>query len=253
MAEQVLLILVGVTGVGKSTTVESLAAAGLSFSLLPNRRELTDDLIITWLQQQAGQPVTPVNDRTERFAYTRRYRERFPGGMAHALSQLQVNPATLPTSYLLFDGLRGENEVRHAAQLLPKASFIVLDAPHFVRVQRLLGRGDLFDQVETTQLLREVKDEIQSLADLDLVVDDLFTPEEEAALIQLVQRGQIATADLQAKLKIVLTEHRNYDPAAAIAALQAVAPQRTIIMDTTRHPAADVAQLVVQHLSDYQV
>ena len=110
VAQRPLLVLVGVTGVGKSTTLAALAEAGLRYHLLPDRRDLTDRLIIPAMQPRAGQPVAPVTDRKLRFEYTRAYREVNPGGMAQALAQLWIEPAVLP-ELLLFDGLRGENEV----------------------------------------------------------------------------------------------------------------------------------------------
>ncbi len=87
-----LLILVGLTGTGKTTTVNALREVGLDFHLLPNRRAMTDEFIIGYLQKLDGDSVEVVRDRTERFAYTRRYREMFPGGMAWALREwLMVN------------------------------------------------------------------------------------------------------------------------------------------------------------------
>ena len=87
-----LLILVGLTGTGKTTAVNALRGQGCRFLLLPNRRDLTDRLIIAHLQQRDGVPVAPVPDRTQRFAYTRRYRELYPGGMAYAVGEwLMVN------------------------------------------------------------------------------------------------------------------------------------------------------------------
>ena len=86
-----LLILVGLTGTGKTTTVNALHDQGGRFQLLPNRRELTDQLIIAHVQQQDGEALVPVTDRAQRFAYTRRYREMHPGGMAYALGQYSVN------------------------------------------------------------------------------------------------------------------------------------------------------------------
>ena len=85
MLRHELLILVGLTGTGKTTTVNALRGVGLNFSLLPNRREITDEFIIGYLQKLDGEPVAPVTDRTERFVYTRRFREMFAGGMAEAL------------------------------------------------------------------------------------------------------------------------------------------------------------------------
>ncbi len=75
-----LIVFVGVTGVGKSTTLQALREQQFNFALLPDRRELTDHLIIAFLQRQAGVAPHPVTDRTERFQLTRRYREQFSGG-----------------------------------------------------------------------------------------------------------------------------------------------------------------------------
>ncbi len=115
-----LMILVGVTGVGKSTVLAHLAEFGLDYALLPDRRVLTDRLIISAMQAQEGGPIQPVTDRGLRFDYTRRYREQYRGGMAHALAQVSASPV-LAGRLLLFDGLRGANEVQHAAQALPQA------------------------------------------------------------------------------------------------------------------------------------
>ena len=51
LTEFLLVILVGLTGVGKSTVIASLRAK-LSFTLLPNRREITDEVIIRSPQQE---------------------------------------------------------------------------------------------------------------------------------------------------------------------------------------------------------
>ena len=261
IAEQALLIIVGVTGVGKSTTVDALADAARSssaraFTLLPNRRELTDQLIIGHLQMRDGQPVALIRDRRTRFEYTRRYRALYPGGMAHALSQLLVAPIVL-NGLLVFDGLRGENEVMNAALQLPNARFVVLDAPDIVRVQRLLGRGDLFDQVGPPNKQPNANGhstspftKFGSFVDLGLdtaSIEDarrIFNKEEEEALLALVRREIVTPNDLRAKLQIVITERSNYDSRAAIAALQRVAPDRTLVVDTTIQRPVEIAELV---------
>jgi hypothetical protein len=246
-----LLILVGVTGVGKSTTLDYLQQSALRFSLLPDRRELTDRLIIGYLQTVDGLPVQPVKDRRERFAYTRRYHQLFPGGMSHALSQLVVDTAAHP-DWLCFDGLRGEGEVAHATRVLPQARFVVLDAPDLVRVQRLLGRSDRFDQISSNTSSTATNGQ-NSLAAVGVADGDaLFTADEIAALLQLaappVGSGIIAVEELRAKLQIVVEERRNYDPQAAIAYLKAHAPDRTLLIDTTQVAARVAAQQVVEWL-----
>ena len=247
-----LLILVGVTGVGKSTTLDHLQQSALRFSLLPDRRDLTDLLIIGYLQTVDGLPVQPVKDRRERFAYTRRYHQLFPGGMSHALSQLLVD-TTLHRDWLCFDGLRGASEVAHAARTLPQARFVVLDAPDLVRVQRLLGRSDRFDQISSSGMPSTAASGQNSLAAVGVADGDaLFTPDEVQALLQSaappIGTGTIAAEELRAKLQIVVEERRNYDPQAAIAQLKTAAPDRTLVIDTTRVTAADADQQVVDWL-----
>ena len=101
-----------------STVIASLREK-LNFTLLPNRREITDEAIIRALQQEDDYPPTQVTDRVKRFEYTARYRARHPGGMAHALSRLFID-STHAISLLLFDGLRGRNEVQQPPPLFPK-------------------------------------------------------------------------------------------------------------------------------------
>lgn len=91
--EAPLLVLVGLTGVGKSTLVEALG-----LPRLPDRRELVDRFV---LPRYGAEPPIP---REERFRLTRRFREEFPGGVAEVLARGYVPPKPL----LLFDGLRGK-------------------------------------------------------------------------------------------------------------------------------------------------
>ncbi len=244
-----LLILVGVTGVGKSTTLTRLQSSTLAFTLLPDRRELTDQLIIGYLQTLDGRPVQPVTDRRERFAHTRRYHQLFAGGMSHALSQLLVDPVQHP-GWLVFDGLRGEAEVAHAAQALPHARFVVLDAPDSVRVQRLLGRSDSFDHITSADTAESAPAAQPTLAAIGVTDGDtLFTPAEVQLLLQLVVpplgSGTVAPETLRAKLQIVIEERRNYDPQAARSYLTQQAPTRTLVIDTTAVSPAVAAQQIV--------
>ncbi|MDY7022041.1 MAG: AAA family ATPase, partial [Cyanobacteriota bacterium] len=144
ISTQPLLIIVGLTGVGKSTVISNLTEESLDFTLLPNRRTLTDEIIISTVAQNEQYSL---NCRVQRFNYTRQYRQKFPGGMAHVLSQLWINPQQVKPQ-LLFDGLRGKNEVSYAATAFPNAKFIVLEAPNKVRLQRIIKRNDAFDAVK---------------------------------------------------------------------------------------------------------
>ena len=134
-----LVILVGLSGVGKSSL-----SAGLGLPALPDRREIVDRL----LQQEFG--IVPPRRREERFALTRRYRGLHPGGVAFGLLPAMV----MPQPILLFDGLRGGQEAEFALRHYLKARFLVLEAPIELRVRRIAGRGDPFDQISQGDLSR---------------------------------------------------------------------------------------------------
>ena len=219
-----MLVLVGVTGVGKSTTLEALHQIGLGFQALPDRREITDAVIF------AGEQIT---DRAKRFERTAAFRRTHPGGMAQALEQ--VNVALTPP--ILFDGLRGLAEVTHAAHAFPLARFVALDAPDTVRVSRLLGRGDAFDVVQTN-----------SSGDADTLellhaIDGVHAVFSHAQLISLAALPQ-SPSEIAAKVSIVVTERQHYDPVAANAFLQTLPSKRALCADTSLEPAQVIAQRI---------
>ena len=72
-------------------------------------------------------------------ALTARYRESHPGGMAHALSRLRIDPPP-SAGHLIFDGLRGVDEILWAIAHFPRSRFLGLRAPEAMRLLRLLGR-----------------------------------------------------------------------------------------------------------------
>jgi energy-coupling factor transporter ATP-binding protein EcfA2 len=210
-------ILVGVTGVGKSTTLEALQALDVNFRLLPDRRIITDAAIF------GGEIIT---DREARFARTAAYRETHPGGMAQALEDIYVQLQ----APILFDGLRGLNEVQHAAKAFPKARFIALDAPDLTRVKRLLNRQDTFDQIAKQKTnLREIKN-----------IEDIFSSQE----LQELEAIPTDPSELEAKVRIVVTERQNYNPKTANAYLQALEPQRVLYLDTTTAPPNAIAMKI---------
>lgn len=247
IATRPLLVLVGVTGVGKSTTMEALSHAGLVYHQMPDRRALTDRIIIPQMQEAAGEPVEPVSDRARRFAYTRDYRAQHPGGMGEALASLFVDAEVTP-GLLLFDGLRGANEVSFAARALPHAHFIVLEAPDVVRVIRLMNRNDPFDMIAARPAGQPAR-KPGRFADLALPeAAALFSEQEQHALLELVDAGDVTEDDLRAALAIVVEERRNYDPVATRRALEEVAADRTLVVDTVADAPHDVALRVIASL-----
>ncbi len=237
-----LVIGVGLTGVGKSTVLELLPQFGLTFTLLPNRREVTDEVIIASLQIEAGERPHPVKDRLERFEYTARYRKKHPGGMAHALSRLLLGPGQAE-SRLIFDGLRGLNEVQQAVAYFPQARFVVLDAPDAVRLSRLLQRGDLFDLAGSTVAAwpQNLGEALQSVPQ----VSDVFSQEQLAQIAGACEAAQIPAEEVIQKLSIIVKERCNYDSAAARAyLLNTLPPERVLAVDTSTQSAEAVAQQI---------
>jgi len=126
---------------------------------------------------------------------------------------------------------------------------VVLDAPDAVRVQRLLGRNDAFGHIGDEPAAPPAGDDVDAhLRDFQALgipeARHLFSPDEEQSLLDLTRRGEVTAAELAAKLRIVVSERRNYDPAAAILALESVAPDRTLVVDTVINEPVTVAQEV---------
>ncbi|WP_407539913.1 AAA family ATPase [Deinococcus radiomollis] len=232
LAEQPLLVLVGVTGVGKSTALSALG----SLTLLPDRREVTDAVMI--LPQAGG----PVSDREERFALTARYRELHHGGMAQALGSLYADPSRW-SGGLVFDGLRGQEEVEYAARQFPHWRFVSLHAPDVVRVRRLLGRADSFDRVGTQSSQSfQPPDLGAALATLGGAAE-VFTQAELAEIAALEAQGFVTT-DILAKARIVVSERCNYDPQAARRVLNALPAGRCLDLDTSLLSPEEVARAI---------
>ncbi len=245
---QPLLIFVGLTGVGKTTTLSALLENTLDYTLLPNRRILTNEIIIP---QMAGKEQDlQTMCRLQRFQYTRQYREMYPGGMAYVLTQLWVNLQQFKKR-LIFDGLRGENEVIYAAENLPRAHFVVLDAPNKVRLERLLNRQDAFDKVkQNSEQLGVHLNQLKSFAALGMPeASSLFSLAEEQELLNLVRAGLVTQTELKDKLKIILKEQKNYNPKATRLALQKIAPERTLVVDTSRSNPQQVADKILSSLA----
>ena len=233
-----LVIVVGLTGVGKSTVIDLLNEQ-LNFDLLPNRREITDEIIIASLQQADGAPPHIVTDRLKRFDYTARYRTQNPGGMAHALSRLAYKPAN-PDTLLIFDGLRGLEEVQHGATYLPHSRFIVLDAPDMVRLTRLLQRGDAFDNValKTSLAGHNMIAALMSIPNVDAVFDEA----ELRQISRIARANERSIDDVVKKAAIIVEERRNYDSNAARVHLSStLPPHRVMVVDTAAHPAEEIA------------
>jgi len=240
-----LVIVVGLTGVGKSTVIDLLRKQ-VDFTLLPNRRKITDEIIISSLQQADGHAPHPVTDRVKRFEYTARYRAKHSGGMAHALSRLAVNTERTG-NLLLFDGLRGLNEVQHAATYFPQAHFVVLDAPDMVRLNRLLKRGDTFDttKLQTSLADRNLLAGLQSVSNIEAI----FSPEQQQQIARMAYAARYPVDETVKKVSIIVEERRNYDSSTARVYLSHnLPPERVLVVDTATQSPHAVAERVKKWL-----
>ena len=229
------IIMVGLTGVGKSTVIDLLGKE-MAFTLLPNRRALTDEIIIASLQREAGESIGIVTNRIKRVEYTARYREKNPGGMAQALGQVVVKVAQENEPFI-FDGLRGLNEVQHGSSYFPQSRFIVLEAPDVVRLNRLLNRGDQFDVVESRPgtIDQSLMETFRSIPEIEAV----FTPQQLSQIAQIA--ADYTSEEILKKVAIIVEERRNYDPEVSRDYLtQALPPQRVLVIDTTTAPPEGV-------------
>ncbi len=209
-----LLILVGVTGAGK-TTLQKALETEYAFCTLPGRRRLTDKVIIPQMQDNPHL----VRDRARRFALTKGYRERHPGGMAHVLSRIKIKRPC--TTLILFDGLRGVDEVCFARERFPQALFIVLTAPDSVRIMRLLDRQDTFDRITSSPT-----------EELAQMLETLCPPDQIKILYDFIRQRGIPQSALMEKARIVLKERENYEQEKACEFLTRAARDRTIVVNS---------------------
>jgi hypothetical protein len=248
IVEMPILVVVGLTGVGKSTTIEHLTRL-LPFFVLPDRRDLADRVVIPAVQDELGVPRTPVRDRLERFRLTARYRERHQGGIAHALTRLRVDPAALG-GHLIFDGLRGTDEIQWAIAHLPRSRFLGLRAPESIRLLRLLGRHQNFDfaEVESAALATTGRD-VDTLLRAVEGLDGVMSRQELASLLSSTLLEGVGLDEIARKAAILVEESRNYDPAATMRLLEAeLGPWRHLIVNTAAHTPDQVAELVARWL-----
>lgn len=235
------IVLVGLTGAGKTTTVGRLQALLPLAAVLPDRRALTDRLILPMMTGA----TEPVVDRVERFRLTAAFKARYPGGMGDVLGWL-VLPPGLPPGPVLFDGLRGEAEVT-AAAALENARFLVLDCSPQGRLRRLCGRDDPFDLTTAGAAAPATSDAIADLRGALIGAEfDTLVPAAVAEVLAVdLAASRVNPAAVARMAAIIVEESRHYDPAAARSALQRLAPGRTLVIDTDRLASDQVAETAV--------
>lgn len=215
------LMLVGLTGAGKTTTLQALAeqrlAGGIAYSDgLPSRRDLADMLVIPTGQVLLGEAVAPVRDRVQRFRYTRAFAGHVPGGLAAAFTWLHLTET--PDDMLVSEGIRGPGEIAYTLAHCMRWHVLELVADPLTRLTRLSDRNDRFDWAA------------------GITNVDFLPPDAQGPALTALQSGSVSPA----ALAIVRAEAENY----GFASGQAAHARYTCVPTDTVGPDAVVEQAV---------
>lgn len=233
---------------GKSTTLDLLLAdeyfqgCGICPFGLPDRRELTERLIIAEVQRELGEPIRKLK-RLERVSYIKQFKEQRPAGLAYAMSQLALNVQEMQNSetlFLVFDGLRGEEEVKFTLSKMPMARLVMFYTSDVVRLQRLLNRNDDYDNIQGEETRAEIP-----LAG-ELKGFGFLNSGEINTLLELVASGKIIGEELLNKLTLLEAEYSMYDVHSTRQILQDLGGERVIEVDTTMEKPDQIARKIQQ-------
>lgn len=170
LSELPLVMLVALTGTGKSTTLELLSNKWSDD--IPTRREMADTLIIPSAQLALGEAIEPVSDREKRFFYTNAFREHISwGGSSLAYGSMYYQG----DGPLISDGIRGTDEITYALTHFPSWRVIELWINPIERLHRISKRNDVFDVVNThvSSDLTFLPSEYRDLAQQKLLSGDI--------------------------------------------------------------------------------
>ena len=139
-----IVILAGFTGSGKSTLLKELRKRLTTYTVLPDRRELTGVCIIDPMLKRE-ESSSSVLKRSDRITLVKKYKKVVPEGMAFVLEQLYIDG--IVSAGYLFDGIRGEEEIKSVLERFKAVRIIQLEASSETRSTRLLSRKDEHDEL----------------------------------------------------------------------------------------------------------
>lgn len=232
-----ILFISGLTGVGKSSTLKTLSSQG-EYQLLPNRRDLTDQIVIPEILRDRQQEIKPVKDRLERFRITAEYRAKYPKGIIQALKS---HLATLGDGSYIFDNIRGLDECKATVSEFPDGRVIFLDAPPMVRLKRLIGRNDSFDKVNRPIRSTNLLEQLQAIAHIDQVF--------ELGEIVSLKTPTLEDDTILDAVHIILAEQKNYNASeASIYLKEVMEPHQLLYLDTSQLSLEQVSQTIKEWL-----
>lgn len=219
-----IIIIIGVTGTGKSTTLELLTKQFKNkMRILPERRILTDEYIIRPMMLKSGLKHKTL-PRSKRYPYLKSYREKHPEGVAYVLSNLYLKKNICKDNTLfIFDGLRGKIEIEYALKTFQNCSFIVFKASKSTRFFRLLSRNDSHDK-SIDRNINNNKNIIKNLSWLN--------KKEQLFLSKGLQNETFNLKDISYKIDILTKEDNLYSPEETIIYLENLNKNNINIIDT---------------------
>lgn len=215
LAQLPVVMLVALTGTGKTTTLDHISGQVRYRTDIPTRRELADWIVIPTAQILLGEPVQPVRDRAGRFRYTAAFAQHVMGGFAAAYGWLSLRHAD--HTPILSDGVRGHSEMGYALAHYPRWQIVELTVDLLTRLKRLTNRDDPFDTISGDDSLNALPDAIR--------------PTVQTAL----SHGEISAA----AVRIVTAEAAQY----GLEPFAQAHPRYNRIDTTTRSPEQVAAQL----------
>ena len=224
-----LVILVGVTGTGKSTGLELLTESfDKNVVLIPERRILTDHFILRPLMREQGLAERTLT-REERYPYLKQFRKDHPEGVAGILRQLALKKPLESDQFLVFDGLRGLNEIDYALENFSNCHFLAFDTPYSVRILRLLERRDSHDN-----FIRENKS-LDSVESILKKISNRLSKEELDSFKEAILSNKYHLDDLSHKVEVIEREELLYTPKSSLKRLQENKNNTFCIVDTHLH------------------
>ncbi|EAW33266.1 hypothetical protein [Lyngbya sp. PCC 8106] len=120
-------------------------------------------------------------------------------------------------------------------------------------MQRILKRNDAFDSVNVVNFRTKNKaiefDNLSSLTALGMSeASSIFNSTEEREILGWFRDGSVTRKELQQKLKIVVQEQQNYDAVSTRLTLEEMAPERTLVIDTTVYNPQQAASQILSYL-----
>ena len=96
------------------------------------------------------------NSRDKRIELVAQYKKNIPEGIVFVLQHINFTGTSLPEGFL-FDGIRGDFEIRCALKNFKNAKIIFLDTSENTRLERIETRNDPHDRIKGKAMLASKK------------------------------------------------------------------------------------------------